>query len=107
MISDPRLREAMRAVEAQEAKDMTASETDRLLQERGKVHGKWEDQASTANTLKNAVRTPGWRNLTAMQQEAIDMILVKVSRIVNGNPSHADHWTDIKGYAELGGGIDA
>ena len=75
-----------------------------LTNERKKQHGNWEDQAGTANNLKNAVRTPTWRNLNCMQQEAIDMILTKVSRIVTGDPSHEDHWDDIAGYAYLGKG---
>lgn len=75
-----------------------------LTEERKKHHGNWEDQAGTANNLKNAVRTPNWRNLNCMQQEAIDMILTKVSRIVTGDPNHEDHWNDIAGYAYLGKG---
>lgn len=75
-----------------------------LTNERKKAHGNWEDQSGTANTLKKAVRTPGWNHMNHMQQEAIDMILTKVSRIVNGDPSHEDHWDDIAGYAYLGKG---
>lgn len=29
------------------------------------------------------------------------MILHKVSRIINGDPSYADSWRDIAGYAQL------
>lgn len=75
-----------------------------LTNERKNQHGNWEDQSGTANSLKKAVRTPGWNKMNHMQQEAIDMILTKVSRIVTGDPSHADHWDDIAGYAYLGKG---
>jgi hypothetical protein len=36
-----------------------------------------------------------------MQREALDMILHKIARIVNGNPNETDHWHDIAGYATL------
>ena len=29
------------------------------------------------------------------------MIIAKLSRIIYGNPNHADHWIDIAGYAKL------
>ena len=35
------------------------------------------------------------------QREAIDMIIHKLGRIINGNPDKVDHWTDIAGYAKL------
>ena len=47
------LNKAMRAVETQEQAEVA------LLDERRRVHGNWEDQAGTANTLKKSVRTPG------------------------------------------------
>jgi hypothetical protein len=75
-----------------------------LTTSRKAQHGNWEDQACTANSLKKAVRTPGWNHMNAMQQEAVDMVLTKVSRIVNGDPDHEDHWDDIAGYAHLGKG---
>jgi hypothetical protein len=35
------------------------------------------------------------------QWEALEMIVHKIGRIVNGNPDKVDHWTDIAGYAKL------
>lgn len=35
------------------------------------------------------------------QWEALEMIIHKVGRIVNGNPDKVDHWVDIAGYAKL------
>jgi len=43
----------------------------------------------------------GWNDMSGDQQEAIDMILHKIARIVNGNPNYKDSWTDIIGYATL------
>jgi hypothetical protein len=35
------------------------------------------------------------------QWEALEMIVHKIGRIVNGNPDVTDHWVDIAGYATL------
>jgi hypothetical protein len=35
------------------------------------------------------------------QWEALEMIVHKIGRIVNGNPDKIDHWVDIAGYAKL------
>lgn len=74
-----------------------------LTQERQSTHGDWVLQSQCSYGLKNCVRSyAGFTSLTPSQQEAIDMILHKVSRIVNGNPNFPDHWDDIQGYAHLG-----
>lgn len=80
-----------------------------LIQTRKSTHGEWCLQADMAHRLKSEMhftRIPGagWDNLTASQQEALDMIAVKISRILSGNPNEPDHWDDIAGYALLGKG---
>lgn len=78
--------------------------TDALLTERDKTHGNWERQAQLAQSLKMNIdhaQLPV-RTLSKGQREAIDMICVKLSRIVCGNPNEVDHWLDIQGYARLG-----
>lgn len=73
-----------------------------ILQERGKSHGKFEDNARISQNLKHIVRAqPSYKNLTPVQCEAIDMILHKIARAVAGNPGFKDHWDDIAGYAKL------
>jgi len=37
----------------------------------------------------------------ADMREALEMILHKIARILNGNPNYADSWQDIAGYAQL------
>ena len=76
-------------------------ETGALIAERGKAHGDWHKQASIAQQLK-AVLYPARNALTPHQVEALEMIAVKMSRILAGDPNHADHWDDIAGYARLG-----
>lgn len=78
--------------------------TDALISERHKTHGSWEHQAQLSQSLKSAIdhaQLPV-RTLSKGQREAIDMICVKLSRIVVGNPNEPDHWLDIQGYARLG-----
>lgn len=78
-----------------------------LTDERKSTHGDWKDQAQTALVLKGVARerlVVAHKVLPAYQQEAIDMILVKISRIINGNENEPDHWDDIAGYAYLGKG---
>jgi hypothetical protein len=36
------------------------------------------------------------------QIEALDMIALKLSRILSGQANFKDHWDDIAGYAKLG-----
>src|SRR5262249_16176954 len=75
-----------------------------LLDERASTHGHFVDQFLLAQRLKNVVRDASEeediRVLPAVMAEAVDMLLMKISRIVTGDPWHADHWADIAGYAE-------
>ena len=74
-----------------------------LTEERGRTHGDWLKQAEMASGLKQRLRAgENWNRLSASQREALDMICVKMSRIVSGNPDDPDHWDDIEGYAFLG-----
>lgn len=80
-----------------------------LTNERKSTHGDWGQQSDTAHRLKSEmhftrITGAGWDNLTVSQKEALDMIAVKISRILSGNPNEPDHWDDIAGYAFLGKG---
>ena len=74
-----------------------------LTSERGKTHGDWNKQAKCARQLKFIIRENS-EFLTAQQTEALDMIAVKMSRILCGDPNEPDHWDDIAGYSYLGKG---
>ncbi len=83
--------------------------TEEILNEREKTHGDFERVANLYNALKMDV---GWsldekvgeRKITYKHILPIDMILLKLARIVCGDPNFADHWDDIAGYAMLGKG---
>lgn len=73
-----------------------------ILSEREQTHGDYARSAELAQALKVRFRaTKGAERLLPHQQEAVEMILFKLSRIASGNPGHADHWRDIAGYATL------
>jgi hypothetical protein len=60
------------------------------------------EQSSCAFKLKEIAQNYNKHHPVTMQQrEAIDMIMVKLSRILCGDPNHKDHWDDIAGYAML------
>lgn len=77
-----------------------------LTERRRKTHGEWPRTARIAQGLKERLREElAVRQRPALndaQVEALDMILVKIARIVSGDADHPDHWDDIAGYALLG-----
>jgi hypothetical protein len=77
-----------------------------LLNERERTHGNYLYQSALTQELKRIIRrAPNWdKDMTPGQQEALDLILMKIVRIGCGDPSYADHWDDICGYAQLGKG---
>lgn len=73
-----------------------------MLNERGKTHGHYPDQAATADALRHAMQaSPNWDGLSSPARDALLMIAVKISRICNGAYDTIDHWEDIAGYATL------
>lgn len=78
-----------------------------ILNERGKTHGDFQQQAATSQALKDMVvgrlsnRLENRPDLDPALIEALEMVLLKVSRICNGDPYEIDHWRDICGYSQL------
>ena len=80
----------------------TTQTVETILQERGSTHGSYRLQGSFACSLKAHFRAQeGYSQLELWQKDALDMIAVKISRILHGNPMTKDHWDDIAGYATL------
>lgn len=79
------------------------SELGVTLRERGKIYGPFLRQAAIACDLKGVMwsYTAWTEQLAPDQREALEMIAVKIARIINGDPNHADSWHDIAGYAQL------
>ena len=74
------------------------------LVERGSRYGKFTGHARITQRLKSVMQDmKKWDNLEADQKEALEMIVHKIGRILNGDPNYADSWVDIAGYAKLVG----
>ena len=83
---------------------MYEDEVDATLDARAVEYGKFIEGAEVMQMLKrvvlNALNNRD-KTLAHDQAEAMDMIIHKIGRIVNGNPDVVDHWLDIAGYAQL------
>ena len=77
-------------------------ELSKILEERKKQYGTFFDHAHITQHFKRYVREhKSWNYMKVDQQEALDMVLHKIGRIINGNPDNIDSWDDIAGYATL------
>ena len=73
-----------------------------ILAQRGGTHGSFSEQFRLSQELKRILATgPRYGQLTPAMREAAEMVLMKLSRAVCGDPFHEDHWADIAGYATL------
>lgn len=77
------------------------SDIGKTLEDRGAQYGSYADQAVIACAIKDAMYSARNWPLAPDQREALEMIAVKMARILNGNPDHHDSWFDIVGYAKL------
>jgi hypothetical protein len=74
------------------------------LNERGKRYGSFKGHAEVSQRLKVVVQEEletREKFLSPVQQEAVDMILHKLARIVNGDSNYIDSWRDIVRYTQL------
>jgi hypothetical protein len=77
-------------------------EIDQILEERGSRYGDFGSQAIITQNIKAAMRhSPNWTKLPNDMKEALEMMALKVGRILNGDPMWIDSWTDAVGYAQL------
>ncbi len=75
---------------------------EKTLDSRNSVHGLYHEQAELGEAIRKLMATGfNWRSLSTTQRDALVMISVKISRILTGDPNHADHWHDLQGYARL------
>lgn len=79
-----------------------SAEINQVLAQRGKRYGEFVDHAAIAQELKAVIqRVPGWSKLDADMREALEMVMHKTARILNGDPNYDDSWLDISGYVTL------
>ena len=75
---------------------------DAVLNERGARYGSFIKHAVITQRLKAVMAdTDNWIALNDDMVESLEMIAHKIGRILNGDPSYADSWVDIAGYAQL------
>lgn len=90
------------ASEAVRAAPVPAVTIDATLAERGARYGAFDEHARVTQNIKVACAdSRNWANLSPDMREAIEMIAHKLGRILNGDPTYADSWHDIIGYAKL------
>ncbi len=82
-------------------KSMT-EQIDQTLDERAARYGSFVGHAEITQELKAVMRlSPRWGALSPDQAEALEMVVHKIGRILNGDPNYHDSWHDIVGYAKL------
>ena len=77
---------------------------DETLDARAQDYGKFKDGAALMQGIKRLLADHAAKHNKTFnddQWEALEMIVHKIGRIVNGNPDKVDHWVDIAGYAKL------
>lgn len=78
------------------------SSIDATLAERGTRYGQFTGHARITQDMKRAMTASSkWEQLADDQKEALEMVVHKIGRILNGDPDYQDSWTDIIGYTRL------
>ena len=80
------------------------TDVDGTLDARAQDYGKFKDGAALMQGIKRLLADHAAKHGKTFaddQWEALEMIVHKIGRIVNGNPDKVDHWVDIAGYAKL------
>lgn len=77
----------------------SAQELATVLKERAGRYGDFAENARIAQAIKRELRSGvQWEGMTDDQRECLDQVVLKISRIVCGDPFYLDSWTDIEGY---------
>jgi hypothetical protein len=84
--------------------EVQSPNVDKTLDARAEKYGKFKDGAALMQAIKRELAAHASRHNKTFaddQWEALEMIVHKIGRIVNGDPDVTDHWVDIAGYATL------
>lgn len=89
---------------------MSSTNVKEVLEERGKNYGSFQTFSNLSNALYSIIlkhysdiqnQSGNPKVMPTYMVEALHMICHKLSRIVNGDPTHIDSWVDIGGYSQL------
>jgi hypothetical protein len=98
------LEEGLLQYDDERAMETTETDLDETLDERAQDYGKFKDGAALMQGIKRLLADHARahnKTFADDQWEALEMIVHKMARIVNGNPDKVDSWVDIAGYATL------
>jgi hypothetical protein len=82
----------------------TLHDVNQVLDTRAGQYGTFANGAALMQAIKRTMSEHAQKHGKTFaddQWEALEMIVHKMARIVNGNPDNVDSWTDIAGYAML------
>lgn len=96
-----RERIARRARDLADERTASASLTEAIIADRQNTHGDYAKMAETTCRFIEASIDARPEGYPPAQLIAINMIFVKLARIICGDLNHRDHWDDIAGYATL------
>ena len=85
-------------------KEVESVSVDKTLNARAEMYGTFKDGAALMQSIKRTLADHAAKHNKTFaddQWEALEMIVHKIGRIVNGDPNVTDHWVDIAGYATL------
>ena len=77
---------------------------DEVLSERGARYGTFAGQAEISQHIKRVVRgylDKRGKSLADDQMKAVEMVIHKLARAINGDADFIDHWVDMAGYSQL------
>lgn len=82
-------------------KEQPKDDIEQTLEERGKTHGDFSEQAVLLQDMKQLCAKQ-LKKLSPEQRTAMELIMLKQVRILTGGNQCRDSWHDIAGYAKLG-----
>ena len=78
------------------------TELEKILEQRGSVHGNHLAGGAYTQGAKELMRDSlNWPVMKNDLKESLDVIQLKIARILNGDPEFEDHWIDIQGYVKI------
>ena len=73
-----------------------------VLNQRQSTYGSFTKNAEISQMLKYFMtQGTNYKQMPVPHREALEMIVHKIARIVNGDPNYIDNWVDIIGYSQL------
>lgn len=73
-----------------------------VLNQRQVTYGSFTKNAEVSQMLKYFMtQGTNYKQMPVAHREALEMIVHKIARIVNGDPNYIDNWIDICGYSQL------